>query len=233
MATSASGKALEEITVHKIIVPKKCAVMKLEEMCQRKHKIYQPRQVNSQYGKTLIKDNELDQQNHCKELNRDQMTLGAVPPRPLMSDPATASAACSLCSALFKQRGLKKHMASCKLKMANHARDNKFLVKEKLCAAQEILKAHAGNQGQGWQITLHPPPPTVPPSINSPAVEVQPPDSPPSMRPHSPLPPPLNFDDTGASSNSSCKLAPSLPVSEVDQRPQIDDIKCDYHPSSQ
>lgn len=65
-----------------------------------------------------------------------------------MSDPATRSAACPICGAFFKQRGLKKHMALCQLRMANHTRDNEFLGKEKLCTAQEILKARTGNQGE-------------------------------------------------------------------------------------
>ncbi|KAL4251298.1 hypothetical protein AB1N83_013827, partial [Pleurotus pulmonarius] len=143
-----------------------------------------------------------------------------------MSDPATRSAACPLCGALFKQRGLKKHMASCQLKMANHARDNEFLAKEKLRTAQEILKARTGIRGQASQIT----PAAVP--IDSPAVEVQRPDPLPPMLPHPPSPPPLDFDDAGAHSDSSRESAPSSPVFELGQRPQVDDIKCEYHPSS-
>lgn len=121
-------------------------------------------------------------------------------------------------------------MASCQLRMANHARDNEFLAKEKLRTAQEILKARTGNrgeqlsdcmqavsssqiQGQASQITLNPPPPAAVP-VDSPAVEAQPLDSLPSMLLHSPSPPPLDFDDTGAHSDSSRESAPSSPVSE-------------------
>lgn len=48
----------------------------------------------------------------------------------------------------YKQRGLNKHMVSCKLKKTNRAKDTEFLAKEKLRAAQEILKARNRNQGK-------------------------------------------------------------------------------------
>ncbi|KAJ8690115.1 hypothetical protein PTI98_011573 [Pleurotus ostreatus] len=151
-----------------------------------------------------------------------------------MSDLAatTGSVACTICGGLYKQRGLKKHMATCKLKKTSRAKDNEFLAKERLRAAQEILNSRKGDRASSAsQVTTPPHPPS--PTFTAQAPE--PLSSPPSPPPSSPSPPPpaLDFDDTGAYSDSSHGSAPVSPIDEGEQGPQMDDIKCEYHPSSQ
>ncbi|KAJ8701072.1 hypothetical protein PTI98_004035 [Pleurotus ostreatus] len=153
-----------------------------------------------------------------------------------MADPGTSSTVpCPICGMPYKQRGLNKHMASCKLKKTNRAKDTEFLAKEKLRAAQEILKARNRNQASSTsQIT------SLPPAVPAPneSLAFRPLDSPLLYHHIHPRRRPWTFTAPGSTAIAAASRHPDrrlyLKDSIGDQiQPQIDDIKCNYHPSSQ
>ncbi|KAJ8688724.1 hypothetical protein PTI98_013483 [Pleurotus ostreatus] len=163
-----------------------------------------------------------------------------------MSELIAGSIACPICGKVYKQKGLKKHLNTCSAKEEHRKRDNEFLAREKLRAATEILKRRTGQASSSLSGVAAPESITVPiavtPSTGSDSREsLSRSHSPPSL-PHSPpslphSPPPL-YINTGADSdsndNGSAPTSPTSPVSRaVYQQPQIDDIKCEYHPLSE